>query len=395
MYEPTPRYGGGLGIGVPRPRNFTAFSHKAFFPACFGGGSAASGQAEKGHREGAFGEKGYTLSTLSRINHADITNFLNYLERERNMSDHTVRNYGVDLAQFLTHLVESEQADAFPEQVTHIMIRGFMADLGAKGVSRQTIARKIAALRSFYKYLQREGRVTVNPARIVHTPKLEKKIPTFLTVSMMERLLAAPEAGTFTGARDKAILELIYSAGLRSFELVGLDHADIDLERRVLRLRGKGMKERINPVGRYAIAALEEYLRQKESHHDRHRFDASAVFLNFRGQRLTTRSVRRMLSHYASLAGLPSDVSPHTLRHSFATHLLQRGADLRVVQELLGHENISTTQIYTHITAGEMQRIYAESHPRADHSLESITEPAEIPERHENEMLAGLAAKTA
>lgn len=310
------------------------------------------------------------VSTLSRINHVDITEFLNHLERERNMSEHTVRNYGVDLAQFLSHLVETGQNAAFPDAVTHVMIRSFMADLDAKGVSRQTVARKIAALRSFYKYLQRRGRVGSNPARIVHTPKLEKRIPVFLTVAMMERLLAAPEGGTFTGSRDKAILELIYSAGLRSFELVGLDHADIDMERRVLRLRGKGMKERINPVGKYAMTALEEYLRHKNSHPDRARFDADAVFLNFRGQRLTTRSVRRMLSHYAGLAGLPEDVSPHTLRHSFATHLLQRGADLRVVQELLGHENISTTQIYTHITASEMQNIYAESHPRADTALE-------------------------
>ena len=329
------------------------------------------------------------MSTLSRVNHVDITDFLNYLGCERNMSEHTVRNYGVDLAQFLTHLTENDQAKDFPDNVTHIMIRSFMADLGEKGVSRPTVARKIAALRSFYKYLQRQGRVTANPARVVHTPKLEKKIPTFLTVSMMERLLAAPEGGTFTGSRDKAILELIYSAGLRSFELVGLDHADIDLDRRVLRLKGKGMKERINPVGRYAVSALEDYLSHKRAHPDRERFDAEAVFLNFRGQRLTTRSVRRMLSHYAGVAGLPSDVSPHTLRHSFATHLLQRGADLRVVQELLGHENISTTQIYTHITAQEMQRVYSDSHPRAEHGV------AELPKIGEEEMLEELAVKTA
>ena len=329
------------------------------------------------------------MSTLSRINHADITAFLDYLDRERNMSEHTVRNYGVDLAQFLSHLVDTGQAGEFPDNVTHIMIRSFMAVLGEKGVSRQTVARKIAALRSFYKYLQRRGRVTANPARIVHTPKLEKKIPTFLSVSMMERLLATPEGGTFTGSRDKAILELIYSAGLRSFELVGLDNADFDMERRILRLRGKGMKERINPIGRYAVAALEDYLQHRDGHPDRARFDPNAVFLNFRGQRLTTRSVRRMLSHYAALAGLSGDVSPHTLRHSFATHLLQRGADLRVVQELLGHENISTTQIYTHITASEMQRIYVESHPRAETPLETV------PPVHEEVMHPDLAMKIA
>lgn len=337
------------------------------------------------------------MSTLSRVNHVDITAFLQYLGCERNMSEHTVRNYGVDLAQFLSHLGENCEAEAFPENVTHVMIRSFMAGLSEKGVSRQTVARKIAALRSFYKYLQRQGRVTANPARVVHTPRLEKKIPTFLTVSMMERLLAAPGAGTFTGSRDKAILELIYSAGLRSFELVGLDNRDIDLERRVLRLRGKGMKERINPVGRYAVAALEDYLAHRRNHTGREHSDRDAVFLNFRGQRLTTRSVRRMLSHYAALAGLPPDVSPHTLRHSFATHLLQRGADLRVVQELLGHENISTTQIYTHITAREMQQVYTDSHPRAEHeSLAETILPAVLPRMAESVMLEEeLAAKTA
>ena len=313
--------------------------------------------------------KGIDVSTLSQINHADINDFLGYMTNERNMSEHTIRNYGVDLAQFLTRLVESGEGDLFPEQISHVMIRAFMADLDAKGASKQTVARKIAALRSFYKYLIRRGRLTVNPARIVHTPKLEKRLPTFLTIPMMEKLLAAPEGGTFIGTRDKAILELIYSAGLRSFELVGLDHDDIDLDRRVLRLKGKGMKERVNPVGRFAIAALEDYLAHKARHPDHLRFDSKAVFLNFRGQRLTTRSVRRMLTFYATLAGLPGDVSPHTLRHSFATHLLQRGADLRVVQELLGHENISTTQIYTHITACEMREIYEDSHPRANESL--------------------------
>lgn len=322
------------------------------------------------------------MSTLSQVNHVDIMEFLRYLANERNMSAHTVRNYGADLAQFVTSLAECGKAELFPDEVDHKIIRSFMAELTDKGVSRQTIARKIAALRSFYKYLQRRGRIANNPARVVHTPKLEKKIPVFLTVEMMEKLLAAPGGGTFAGSRDKAILELIYSAGLRSFELVGLNHDDIDLDRRVLRLRGKGMKERINPIGRFAIAALEDYLRFKNLHPDRIKFDPEAVFLNFRGQRLTTRSIRRMISHYAALAGLPDEVSPHTLRHSFATHLLQRGADLRVVQELLGHENISTTQIYTHITAKDMQQIYADSHPRADQSLDvdDIAQPLVLPQ---------------
>jgi integrase/recombinase XerC len=329
------------------------------------------------------------VSTLSRINNEAIGLFLGYLEHERNMSEHTIRNYGADLSQFVAFLAGIGRAGDFPERVDHLIIRSFMSEIEGKGVSRQTVARKIAALRSFYKFMQRRGRVTVNPARVVRTPKLEKRIPAFLTVEMMERLLAAPERGTFAGNRDLAMLELIYSAGLRSFELVGLNHGDLDLERRVLRLRGKGKKERVNPIGRYAVKALEEYLRLKAECGPKTAVDSQAVFLNFRGHRLTTRSVRRMLSHYSALAGLPGEVSPHTLRHSFATHLLQRGADLRVVQELLGHENISTTQIYTHITAAEMHDIYSVSHPRAEKSLNT---PLEL----EIDLLEpAVAAKTA
>ncbi|MDR1519281.1 MAG: tyrosine recombinase XerC [Planctomycetota bacterium] len=332
--------------------------------------------------------KGADVSTLSRNKQAAITEFLGYLANERNMSGHTVRNYGVDLSQFVEYLSEIGRLDDFPAAVDHLLIRSFMAALGGRGASRQTVARKIAAMRSFYKFLQRRGQVEVNPARVVRTPKLEKKIPTFLTIEMMERLLAQPGKGTFAGSRDLAILELIYSAGLRSFELVGLNRDDMDMERHLLRLRGKGMKERINPIGRYAVEALTAYLHFRGEFRGRHSADPVAVFLNFRGQRLTTRSVRRMITHYAAQAGLPGEVSPHTLRHSFATHLLQRGADLRVVQELLGHENISTTQIYTHITAAEMRRIYAASHPRAESQIDDA--PA-----LEGAVLDPLAAKTA
>ncbi|MDR2391501.1 MAG: tyrosine recombinase, partial [Planctomycetota bacterium] len=298
---------------------------------------------------------------------------------ERNMSEHTGRNYGVDLAQFVEYLKDIGLGEIFPDKVDHARIRSFMAALSEKGVSRQTVARKIAALRSFYKFQQRRGHVEINPARTVRTPKPDKKIPVFLTIDMMERLLAAPDKGAFAGSRDRAMLELVYSAGLRSFELVGLNHEDIDMDRRLLRLRGKGLKERINPIGRYAAEALGSYLSLKAGHAWQQDIDAKAVFLNFRGQRLTTRSVRRMITHYAVMAGLPGEVSPHTLRHSFATHLLQRGADLRVVQELLGHENISTTQIYTHITSGEMRRIYDSSHPRATRPLANdLDEPVEV-----------------
>jgi integrase/recombinase XerC len=291
--------------------------------------------------------------------------FLAYLRDERNMSEHTIRNYRVDLDQFVECLVDRGEDGVFPESVTHHHIRAFLARLDERGVSKPTVARKIAALRSFFKYLVRRGRVDANPAVAIRTPKLDKKLPSCLSIEEVERLLAAPPLDTLAGVRDRAILELLYSAGLRTFELVGLEHDDVDLERRRLRLRGKGMKERINPIGSYAVRALETYIQKKSTHPRHERFDPTALFLNLRGKRLTTRSVRRLLADYVSAIGLASTVSPHTLRHSFATHLLQRGADLRIVQELLGHESISTTQIYTHLSAAELRRAYEEAHPRA------------------------------
>lgn len=310
------------------------------------------------------------MSVLNQASHQSIHDFLSYMRLERNLSDHTVRNYGVDLAQFQAYLRENHPGVAFPEGVEHSAIRGFLGVLNENGASKQTVARKTAALRSFYKYQVKRGRQRENPALLVRTPKLDKRLPVFLSVEQIENLLAVPDTGNFTGSRDKAILELLYSAGLRTFELVALNHEDLDLSRQTLRTRGKGMKERINPIGRYATEALKEYIQHKYRHTGYTKFDHNAVFVNFRGARLTTRSIRRMLAGYIAQAGLPSDVTPHTLRHSFATHLLQRGADLRIVQELLGHENISTTQIYTHITDADMRRIYEESHPRADVALE-------------------------
>lgn len=311
-----------------------------------------------------------TLSALNDGTHESIHAFLAYLERERDMSAHTVRNYGVDLAQFHTYLVETGQAERFPDDITHLVIRGFLSHLDERGITKQTAARKTAALRSFFKYRMQRGHLEFNPAKTIRSPKLERKLPIFLTVEQVEALIQAPDKGTLVGARDTAILELLYSAGLRTFELVALNHDDLDLERQMIRTRGKGKKERVNPVGRYALDAIAAYVQMKISHPDYPRFDHEAVFLNFRGARLTTRSIRRMLSSYILQTGLSPDVTPHTLRHSFATHLLQRGADLRVVQELLGHENLSTTQIYTHITDAEIQRAYAFAHPRSDSVLE-------------------------
>jgi len=311
------------------------------------------------------------VSTLSGVQNEHLNAFLHYLQIERNMSEHTVRSYGVDLAQFYSFLVEQGQESDFPCTVSHQTIRSFLAWMDERNISRQTSARKIAALRSFYKFLMKRSIVSQNPALMIHTPKIDKKLPTFLTIEQVESLLATPDATGFAGARDKAILELLYSAGMRTFELVGLNHEDVDLARQIIRMRGKGKKERVNPIGSYAVAAIRLYMDMKRLHPDRSRFDAKALFLNLRGQRLTTRSIRRMLAEYVTLAGLSHEVTPHTLRHSFATHLLQRGADLRVVQELLGHENISTTQIYTHITASEVQEAYENAHPRAETTLEA------------------------
>lgn len=311
------------------------------------------------------------MSVLNQTSHESIHEFLTYLTMERNLSEHTTRNYGIDLAQFQDFLRQNNQSDTFPEAVNHSAVRNFLGSLSEGGSSKQTIARKAAALRSFFKYQIKRGRMSANPAQSVRTPKLDKKLPSFLSVEEVERLIGVPETMTLTGCRDRAILELLYSAGLRTFELVALNHDDLDLTRQTLRTKGKGMKERINPIGRYATEALKEYIQRKYQHAEFHRFDKNAVFVNFRGARLTTRSIRRMLSGYVVQAELPVDITPHTLRHSFATHLLQRGADLRIVQELLGHENISTTQIYTHITDQDMRNIYESAHPRANTALDA------------------------
>ena len=305
------------------------------------------------------------LSILNLHTHAKIREFLEYLKNERNMSEHTVRNYGVDLTQLQVFLETTNRGATFPGQVPHNAIREFLADQHDLGVSKATVARKTAAIRSFFKFLVKRHEIEANPAETLRTPKLDKKLPVFLTIEQVERLIATPDTSTLAGKRDRAILELLYSAGLRTFELVGLNHEDFDFSRQTLRTRGKGRTERINPIGRYAIEALKAYLDEKHRQPDYVTYDQQAVFVNCRGARLTTRSIRRMLAVYTVAADLPPDVTPHTLRHSFATHLLQRGADLRIVQELLGHENISTTQIYTHITGPEMRAIYDDSHPRA------------------------------
>ncbi|MHC4872133.1 MAG: site-specific tyrosine recombinase/integron integrase [Planctomycetota bacterium] len=298
--------------------------------------------------------------------HHDVDLFIRYIIHERNMSEHTVRNYSADLIQFVEYLTKSEEIGNFPAQISHLTIRSFLAELEESGVSKRTVARKLASMRSLYKFLLKRGVVESSPLANIRTPRIEKKLPEYLSITQIEKLINTPAANNFIGIRDKAMLELLYSAGLRSFELVGLDEEDLDLGAASVKIRGKGKKERMNPLGSCAVRAISEYLERKYIHIPTEKKKTPAVFVNNRGGRLTTRSIRRMLVTYIAEAGLPSGITPHTLRHSFATHLLSKGADLRIVQELLGHENISTTQNYTHLSISEVSKQYNLAHPRSE-----------------------------
>jgi tyrosine recombinase XerC len=291
-----------------------------------------------------------------------IDKFLGYLEYERNASLQTLRAYSSDLNDFVEHC----DGDGFdPSSVTALTLRGYLARLRKDDLGRATIARKLSALRSFFRYLMRENAISSNPATGVSTPRRERKLPTFLDVEQARALVTAPDDSTLLGLRDRAILETLYSGGLRVGELVALDVADVDIISEIAHVEGKGKRERLAPLGSHAVDAIRAYLERRAFDPDRPRFHRTALFLNNRGGRLSARSVRRMLTKYARQIGLPEDISPHALRHSFATHLLDGGADLRSVQELLGHQNLSTTQIYTHVTMERLKRVYDETHPRA------------------------------
>ena len=301
-----------------------------------------------------------------------INKFAAYLQHERNFSDHTVRCYATDLAHFTTFLLGAEngpnadESDAFSRRlknVTPVDLRAYLAELRRAEYSRATVARKIATLRSFYKFLARQGEVERNPVKVIRTPRQEKRLPKFLAPSEVQRLLDATRGDDFLSLRDAAMLEILYSTGMRVSELVGGNLEDIDPLGEVVRVRGKGRRERLAPLGSYALRSLERYLASRAKIGVQ---DCKAVFVNRRGQRLSSRSVRRKLGKYLAIAGLDPHVSPHTLRHSFATHMLERGADLRAVQELLGHRSLSTTQIYTHVTAGRLKEVYEAAHPRAN-----------------------------
>ena len=285
-----------------------------------------------------------------------LEKFMRYMEIEKNYSKHTLLNYRLDLADFNKFLGETPI-----EKIDYLTLRKYLALLKEKNLGTRTVLRHLSSLRSFFKFLTREGHLKTNPILILSSPKPDKHLPQFLTEEEVNRLISS----TFSGKkieeralRDRAILETFYSTGIRISELVGLSIDDIDFIGGIVKVLGKGKKERIVPIGEVALTSIRNYHKKRKKQSD-------AVFLNKNGKRITDRGVRGIFDKYIHLASIREGISPHTLRHSFATHLLNRGADLRSVQELLGHANLSSTQIYTHLTTDRLKSVYDKAHPRA------------------------------
>ena len=293
------------------------------------------------------------LMALWRMDNRYIDKYIRYLDVEKGYSRHTILNYSKDLSEFKAFLGERAL-----ETVDYLAIRKFLSVLRERNLKSRSISRKLSCLRSFFRFLNREGLLKSDPAKAVSNPKLEKHLPKFLTEEEITRLIESPDLAKLSGLRDRAILETFYSTGIRVSELVGLNFEDIDFFSGVVKVRGKGKKERMVPIGEKALGVLRDYAQKRKN-------TLPAVFLNKNGSRLTDRGVRLILDKYIRLTSLREDISPHSLRHSFATHLLNRGADLRSVQELLGHANLSTTQIYTHVTMDKLKGVYDKAHPRA------------------------------
>lgn len=329
-----------------------------------------------------------------------LRGFLDFLRLNRNASAHTVAAYESDLSQFLAFLAGLAHVPVSALRVSaidHLTIRGFLGEVYRRGHSRATAARKLAAIRAFVRYLKREGVLDVNTAAVVATPKREQRIPLHLEVDEMTRLVETPDTASVLGRRDRAILELFYASGLRLRELVGLDLEDVHLRAKLVRVLGKGGKERVIPFNNSAAQAIRAYLADRTVFQQacvawrlkpqgpppvdhgrglksvesprrragRRTGDDEALFLNYRGGRLSPRSVQRLVAQYVAACGTRFGISPHAIRHSFATHLLERGADLRAIQELLGHARLSTTQRYTHVNAAQLLAVYRRAHPRA------------------------------
>ncbi|HEY4329886.1 MAG TPA: site-specific tyrosine recombinase/integron integrase [Phycisphaerae bacterium] len=335
-----------------------------------------------------------------------VLQFLNYLQFERHFSAYTSRCYGADLRQFCQFLLgipaeimpddiiegagalaggtavqtavieQLPKVDTTPEHAETLLlnssaddVRNYLQFMRENNYSKATMARKLATLRSFFKFINRRSVTANNPMITIRTPKQEKRLPKFMSEEQMVKLLQTPRDTDILGARDKAMLECMYSTGIRVSELVGLNIEDVDFTGLVIRVRGKGRKERLAPMGQTAIAAIQKYIAMRGGIVKDAAGGisaAAALFVNKHGQRLSTRSVRRKLDKYLIEAGLDPDISPHTLRHSFATHMLNHGADLRSVQELLGHQSLSTTQVYTHLSTSRVKQVYDAAHPRAN-----------------------------
>ena len=283
-----------------------------------------------------------------------IDKFLSYLEIEKNYSPHTILNYSIDLNEFLDFIGEKTPL----KKITYLHFRRFLMGLRQHHHKPRTLARKMSSLRSFFKFLHREGLIDENSALLITTPKLDKPLPKFLSEKNTIKILQTSFDHNESGLRDRAIIETLYSTGVRVSELVGINEESIDPVSNIIKVQGKGKKERLVPIGDKALDAVRAYLAAR-------RRRSRAVFLNKRGKRLTDRSVRNIINKYVLKASLLMNVSPHMFRHSFATHMLDHGADLRSVQELLGHSNLSTTQIYTHVTTDRLKKIYDKAHPRA------------------------------
>ena len=336
-----------------------------------------------------------------------VQEFLNYLKFEKRFSEHTAKCYEADLGQFgefLTGTVESGSSAHEPMSMHHDKttesgsatavatradvkvdqlllatetdaVRTYLAYLNDKQYSKATIARKLATLRSFYKFLVKRNQLDSNPVAAVRTPKQDKKLPKFLEYEDVKRLLETPPMNNWLGARDRAILETLYSTGIRVSELVALNMDDVDFLGEVVHIRGKGKKERIAPISSSALQVIQHYMefRNKRAQSNSN-FDSKVLFVNKHGRRLSTRSVRRKMDKYLKMAGLDPAISPHTLGHSFATHMLNNGADLRSVQELLGHQSLSTTQVYTHLTTKKLKEVYENAHPRENTDYQQNSE---------------------
>ncbi len=297
-----------------------------------------------------------------------IRSFLEYLERERHYSQHTVSSYENDLLQLYTFLCKHfETREIDISKVDHLTVRFFLGEFREEGNSSRTIARKLAAVRSFFKYLLKKKVLKANPVLNLSSPKLEKKLPSFLDEVSVSKMMDIPDTSTSEGLRDKALLELLYSTGMRLNELISLKLHDIDFHNETVKVFGKGKKHRIIPFGSKAKESLKMYLKQRSSFNfEKKNVHEDTFFLSSRGHRMYPKGVYRVVNKYISMVSEIEKKSPHVLRHTFATHMLNRGADLRAVKELLGHESLSTTQVYTHLTMDRLKSVYKQSHPRAE-----------------------------